>query len=216
MQAALARLLGLYLHFALATTRWTLVGGEHAAPFAGGRPAVVALWHERLAVMPPLWRMARRMPGAREGRIHVLVSHHRDGRLIGTILRRFGVGVVLGSSSRGGAAGLKAALKLLARGDLVCITPDGPRGPRRVAASGVALLAALSGQPVLPCAAQTSRRRVLRSWDRMVLPLPFGRGVLVCGAPITVPRAGWEEALPRIAEAMTAAAERADALTLRG
>src|SRR5689334_20566130 len=34
-------------------------------------------------------------------------------------------------------------------------TPDGPRGPRRQAALGVAQIAALSGAPILPCAAQT-------------------------------------------------------------
>ena len=68
------------------------------------------------------------------------------------------------------------------------ITPDGPRGPPRVAAPGVAQLAAMAGVRVLPCAAQTSRRRVLGTWDRMVLPLPWGRGVIVCAPPIMVPR----------------------------
>ena len=97
---------------------------------------------------------------------------------------------------------------MLEAGDHVVITPDGPRGPRRVAAPGVAQLAALSGMPVLPCAAQTSRRWTLRSWDRMVLPLPFGRGVIVCGAPI----AGARATAPRrrcraIAAAITAATD---------
>ena len=77
-------------------------------------------------------------------------------------------------------------LNLLAGGDHIAITPDGPRGPRRVAAAGVAQLAALSGVPVLPCAAQTTRRWVLRTWDRMVVPQPFGRGVVVCLPTITV------------------------------
>jgi lysophospholipid acyltransferase (LPLAT)-like uncharacterized protein len=103
-------------------------------------------------------------------------------------------------------------LEHLSRGDQVGITPDGPRGPRRVAAPGVAQLAALSGVVVLPCSAQTTRRRVLASWDRMVLPLPFGRGVLVCQKPIAVPRDAAEAALPEIAAALTAAAEHADRL----
>jgi lysophospholipid acyltransferase (LPLAT)-like uncharacterized protein len=143
--------------------------------------------------------------------MHVLVSRHRDGRFIGTVLRRFRVSVVHGSSSRGGAAGLRALLDVLGRGDQVVITPDGPRGPRRVAAPGVAQLAALSGVPVLPCSAQTSRRWQLRSWDRMVIPRPFGRGVVVCQASITVERARWQEAVPAIEAAMTLAADQADA-----
>ena len=107
---------------------------------------------------------------------------------------------------------MRTALDALSKGAAVVITPDGPRGPRRKAAPGVAQLAAVAQVPVLPCAAQTTRRRVLRSWDRMVVPLPFGRGVIVCLPQIGVPDDGWEAALPAIAEAMTAAAERADRL----
>lgn len=209
-QAVLVWLGGLYLLFALRTTRWVLDGAEHLAPSATGRATVAAFWHERLALMPMLWLTLRRMDKAQRG--HVLVSQHRDGRLIGAVMRRFKVEVVFGSSRRGGAASVRAVLPLLARGEHLVITPDGPRGPRRQAAPGVAQIAALAGSPVLPCAAQTSRRRVLRSWDRMVVPLPFGRGVLVCLPPITVPRDGWESALPAIGDALTAAADRADQL----
>jgi lysophospholipid acyltransferase (LPLAT)-like uncharacterized protein len=113
---------------------------------------------------------------------------------------------------RGGAAGARTLLDLVQDGVVAVITPDGPRGPRRVAAPGVAQLAGLAGVPVLPCAAQLRWRVELATWDRMVLPLPFGRGAMVCLAPVAVPREAWREALPAIASAMTAAAERADAL----
>jgi len=214
VQTLLARLLGLYLAFALRTTRWRLEGEEHVLRHAAGLPAVVAFWHERLPLMPVLWLLVRRSPQATGSRasVHVLVSRHRDGRFIGSVVSRFAVNVVLGSSSRGGAAGLRVLLGLLGAGDHVVITPDGPRGPRRVAAPGVAQLAALSGAPVLPCAAQTSRHWSLRSWDRMVIPRPFGRGVVVCRPPIPVPRHGWQDAVPVIADALNAAAAQADRL----
>ncbi len=165
--------------------------------------------------MPELWLLTRRR-GARM-HMHVLVSRHRDGRFIGDIMRRFHLHLVHGSTSvpgkqRGGMAAQKRLLGLLRQGDHVAITPDGPRGPRRIAAPGVAQLAALAGVPVLPCAAQTTRRHVLPSWDRMVLPLPFGRGVIVVGAAIHVPEDDWASALPVIEAALTHAAERADAL----
>ena len=210
VQGLLARLLGLYLGFALRSTRWTLEGEEHLAPFLASGALIVACWHERLALMPALWLHARGRPGGRGRQVVLLVSRHRDGQLIGTILRRFGLGVVLGSTSRGGAAGLKGSLDRLGQGAVIGIAPDGPRGPPRTAAPGVAALAALSGAPVLPCAAQTTRRWTLRSWDRMALPLPFARGTLVCGAPIAVPRDGWQAALPAIAAALSAAAAQAD------
>ncbi len=212
VQALLARLLGAYLAFALATTRWRLEGEANLAGLVEGQPHVVAFWHERLPLMPMLWLMVRRLPRSRPRRVHVLVSRHRDGRFIGAVIGRFDMQVVIGSSSRGGAAGLRALLGLLRDGGLVAITPDGPRGPRRHAAPGVAKLAALSGAPVLPCAAQTSRRWVLRSWDRMTIPRPFGRGVVVCGPAIVVAREGWREATTVIGAALSAAADEADRL----
>jgi hypothetical protein len=212
VQRALAWVLGLYLQFALRTTRWTLHGAEHMAPHAAGAPVVVAFWHERLPLMAALWQTARRMHPGSPAHPHALVSLHRDGRFIGAVIRRLDIAVVLGSSSRGGAAGLRRLLGLLAQGDHIAITPDGPRGPRRVAAPGVAQIAGLSGCPVLPCAAQTSRRWTLPSWDRMVLPLPWGRGVIVCGDPILVPRDGAEAALAGITAGITAATDEADRL----
>ncbi|MDQ2763254.1 MAG: lysophospholipid acyltransferase family protein [Pseudomonadota bacterium] len=211
-QATLAALLGWYLTFALRTTRWTLHGQEHFGPFCGGAPAVFAFWHEFLPLMPALALIARKMPTYRPRPIHTLVSQHRDGRFIGAIMRRFGILPILGSSTRGGAAGLRKLLAVLRQGDMIGITPDGPRGPRRSAASGVAQLAALSGVPVVPLAACTSRRIELKTWDHMPVPLPFGRGVVVCGPAINVPRHGWQETVSTITAAMNQAAERAEAL----
>ncbi len=223
VQAVTARLVGLYLHIALRTTRWTLVGTEHIVEHIAGRPAIAAFWHERLPMLPALWfhmwaRGARGVP-------RVLVSKHRDGRFIGTVVRRFGVQVVHGSSSKdgtardvtekGGAASIRVLLGELQAGQHVLITPDGPRGPRRRAAPGVAQLAGLSGAPVLPVGAQTTRHRVLPTWDRMHVPLPFGRGVIVCGMPIAVPREGWDAALPAIEAALSQVADAADQLCKR-
>jgi lysophospholipid acyltransferase (LPLAT)-like uncharacterized protein len=215
IQASLAWLLGVYLAFALRTTRWTLHGQPHMAPHAAGAPCIVAFWHERLPMMPMLWVLARR-DGAL-GRVHVLVSRHRDGRFIGEVVRRFDLKLAYGSTdspgkSRGGAAAVRHLVKLLAAGDHVAITPDGPRGPRRSAQAGVAQLAALAGVPILPSAAQCSFRRLLPTWDRMTVPLPFGRGVVVCGAAITVPRDAWQDALPVLEAALNEAAAQADAL----
>jgi lysophospholipid acyltransferase (LPLAT)-like uncharacterized protein len=211
LQAALAHAIGLYLGFALRTTRWTLHVHPLALPHMSGRQVVAAFWHEHLPLAPMIWLTAYR-GSKRTARMNVLVSRHRDGRFIAAVVRRYSVAVVHGSSSKGGAASVRHLLGLLGQGEYVGITPDGPRGPRRQAAPGVAQIAALSGVPVLPCAAQTTRGWVLNSWDRMVLPLPFGRGVIVCGAPIAVPRRGWEDSLPEIQAAMTAASAEADCL----
>jgi lysophospholipid acyltransferase (LPLAT)-like uncharacterized protein len=212
VQGGLARLVGLYLSLVVRTTRWRLLGAEPAlALVAQGQPLILAFWHERLPLIPPLFDLVGAAePRVRRLRPHVLVSRHRDGRFIGAAVARFGVDMVYGSSRRGGAGALAGLLRALRQGQPVLITPDGPRGPRRQAAPGVAQLAALSGAPVVPLGGATSAQRRLGSWDRMMFPLPFGRGVLVCGPPITVARDGAEAALPGIAAALSAACEEAD------
>lgn len=221
MMRFVAKGLGLYMDLVQRTTRWTVVGEEH---IPANPSTIVAFWHERVAVMPIFWRVAQRR-GRMPGKAYVLASRHRDGQAIGVVARYFGMNVVYGSSAKvgadgvvrdkGGRAGLRQLLALLAQGHHVAVTPDGPRGPRRKAAAGIAQLAALSGVSVLPIAAQTAWKIELGSWDRMVVPFPFGRGVLVCGAPVVVDRAHRDKGLLAIEQAMTEAADRADALCRR-
>jgi hypothetical protein len=211
-QAALAWLVALYLRLVWATTRWTLVGEEHARGFAD-RPMILAFWHERLPLAALGWRLlARRVPQRGGRRAQVLISRHRDGRLIAAAVRPFGIDVVHGSSSQGGAGALRGLARILAGGGVAVITPDGPRGPARRAAPGVAQLAALTGAPVLPCAVASSRVRLAGSWDRMRFPLPFGRGVAVMGAPVAVAREDAAAGLAVIAAALDEACARADAM----
>jgi len=214
-QRAAAAILGLYLDATLATTRWTLDGEANLAPFIPDTPVIAACWHECLPLMPAVWRHVRRRNKSR--RAVMLVSRHRDGKFIAAIMARFQLSAVHGSTGsrlkdRGGAAGLRGMLAALDAGDAVVLTPDGPRGPARQAAQGVSHLAALSGAPVLPMAARMRHRLLLRSWDRMLVPLPFGRGVLVCLPAIAVAPSGARDAHSRIEAALTAASTRAEAL----
>lgn len=211
-QSALAWLLSSYLALCYRTTRWSLIGHAEIARHAGeGRPVIITFWHERLPMMPMLWTVTHRLfPQAEHWRPHVLVSQHRDGRFIGEVVSRFDLRMVHGSTSRGGAGGLRVLLRVLREGSPVAITPDGPRGPRRKAAEGVAQLASLSGAPVLPTAAAARRHRLLPSWDRMMLPLPFTRAVLVCGPAIPVARGEEATALPAIEAALNDACDTAD------
>jgi len=214
VQRALAGLLVAYLKFALATTRWKLIGFEHLA-LHDRRPTVLAFWHQRLALIPALKSLA--MQRGAIPTVTVLTSRHRDGMLVSAVMEGFGLAVVNGSTARdgqekGGSAALRRLLACLAAGQVVALTPDGPRGPAGVPAPGLAQLAGLSGAPVVPCAAQVRWRINLPSWDRMVLPLPFGRGVMLCGAPISVPRRDFAASLPVLKSAIDATTARADGM----
>lgn len=201
---------GLYLALVVRTTRWRIEADGLLAALRAGEPCIVVFWHECLPSMPVLWRVAGRIEGGVVG--YVLASRHRDGVLIARTMARFGVRAIPGSSSRGGAAGLRRLARLLAAGHPVGLTPDGPRGPRRVAAPGVAQLAALSGAPVFCVGAATGWAVTLGSWDRMRVPLPFGRGGLVASRAIKVARQDWEAARDGIERALTDNLARASVL----
>ncbi len=206
-QAFIAWAAARYLTLAARTLRWRVEGEANLRLMAGEKPIIVVFWHECLPAMPIFWLRAKRLGMTRPA--VVLASQHRDGQLIGRAVQHMGIALVSGSSSRGGAAGLRGLLKALDNGVHVGLTPDGPRGPRRTAAPGAAQLAGLSGVQILPCGAVTSRAKTLDSWDKMRLPLPFGRGALVCGAPVSVSREDWEAGVPAITSALNAVMARA-------
>lgn len=209
VRAALPWLLSWYIRLTLRCQVGLRVEGmENLRLMAADLPVIVALWHETLPMMPLLWQEARKQGMVRPGA--ALVSRHRDGQMIGGIIRKLGIELVSGSSSKGGVASMQELIKHLRNGMNIGITPDGPRGPARRAAAGVAALAGLSGARILPCGLASTRFFVIKkSWDKMRVPLPFGRMVLVCGAPVTVPREGWREALPEIEATLNAAQKQA-------
>ncbi|MEX2450013.1 MAG: hypothetical protein WD407_04080, partial [Rhodospirillales bacterium] len=95
-------------------------------------------------------------------------------------------------------------------------TPDGPRGPRMRASDGIVTIARLAGAPIVPVSFGAARRRVLNTWDRFVLALPFSRGVIVWGDPIVIERdaddAKLDEARRAVEDALNAITAEADAL----
>jgi hypothetical protein len=169
-----------------------------------GRHFLLAFWHRHLLLMRYAYR-GRKMC--------VLVSRSRDGELIARVMARLGVDSCRGSSSRGATAGLRELLRAARAGSDLAITPDGPRGPLRMAQPGVVLAAAATGLPLVPVAMAASRARALRSWDRMPVPLPGSRVEIVYGEPLAVPRdadpGAWA---PRIGAAIDAAEARAERL----
>jgi lysophospholipid acyltransferase (LPLAT)-like uncharacterized protein len=99
---------------------------------------------------------------------------------------------------------LRTLLDLLRAGKVVSLTPDGPRGPRRVMQPGTAQLAALSAVRVVPIAAICHPALRIRSWDRMIVPLPFSRCTIRCGRPIAIDRRDRESGSAIIADALNA------------
>jgi lysophospholipid acyltransferase (LPLAT)-like uncharacterized protein len=141
---------------------------------------IYAFWHRHLLLMPYCYR---------GDRIHMLSSHHRDAEIIVRAMRTFGISAIRGSSTRGGAVGLKGLLREAAAGSDLAFTPDGPKGPPGVVKLGVIQAAALGGLPIQPIAIGATRRWVLaKTWDQFEVPKPFSRVEFVYGEPLQVPR----------------------------
>jgi lysophospholipid acyltransferase (LPLAT)-like uncharacterized protein len=179
LRRALCYSIHLYIRFVYWTNRWHIEGAEYPRQLRqAGRPFIVAFWHGRLMMLPLAWQ--------RLGPFHMLISAHRDGRIIADAVAYFGIQTVTGSTRRGGSAALRAMVRLLAAGDTVGITPDGPAGPAMTASAGLVNVARLARVPIVPITFATSRRHHMRSWDRMQVALPFGRGAFIWGEPIEV------------------------------
>jgi lysophospholipid acyltransferase (LPLAT)-like uncharacterized protein len=191
------------------TMRVTVVGGEIVPSFnARGEGFVGAFWHGRMLLIPFIY------PGKA---MHVLISIHRDGEIIANVMKLFGFSLVRGSSKKGGTAALREMLQLLKENKDLAITPDGPRGPAETLKPGIAEVARLSGKAVVPVTFSASPCFRATSWDRMMIPYPFSRGVLYVGEPLRYERGEDMEAFRlRLETALREVTARADDLVARG
>lgn len=124
-----------------------------------------------------------------------MASRSRDGELLAQVMARLDTHCVRGSSSvldgrdKGGAAAVRQMVRVAKKGEhQLVITPDGPKGPPQKVKMGVITLASLTGYPICPVAFAASRFFTIPTWDKTILPLPFGRIAVCCGEPLEVPR----------------------------
>jgi hypothetical protein len=139
---------------------------------------ILALWHE--CMMLGSYHFAGM-------NIHTLASFSFDGEFGSRVISRLGSEAIRGSSSRGGAGGLRELEKALPLVPGVGLTLDGPRGPRRVAKPGAVILAARTRTPIVPIVFVPSAAWRLHSWDRLPVPKPLARVLCVYGPPIAPP-----------------------------
>jgi len=181
IQNTLAWVLAAWMRFCFATIRWTHQNeGAAEAVWKQGGGVLAVFWHSRIGLSPACWPLDRATPAK------ALISLSADGEFIAKAVARQGFPAVRGSSTnrdkakaaKGGTQALRDGLKQLKVGGLA-ITPDGPRGPARQMAEGLPMLAKISGAPALFIGISCNPAIRLNSWDKAVLPLPFGKGAIV-------------------------------------
>jgi hypothetical protein len=201
------RLIRALVDMVTATTRWSIEGSaEGRALIEGPETLIGAIWHNRLMLVGKTWPQGKPLG--------MVFSAHRDGQLLADVYADRITHPILGSTRRNPAGAMKGMLRTLKDGVSVGITPDGPRGPRMRCHPGLVQAARISGAPIVPAAWSTRFRLVAGSWDRFIFALPFGRGVVIYGDPILVPRDldedGVRDMLSRVEAAITDVTDEAD------
>jgi lysophospholipid acyltransferase (LPLAT)-like uncharacterized protein len=177
-QAFIAYLAYLYIQFVYKTCSWRFKNnGIIDSYISKNKPLIIAFWHGHLLMMTCAWQ--------RPTPFNMLISNHRDGKFISKISKIFGISVINGSTERQGYAAARQIIAKLKQGQVIGITPDGPRGPREQISDGVLQLACLTNADIIPVAYSCTNMRILGTWDHFRLALPFGKGIFVMGKPIT-------------------------------
>jgi lysophospholipid acyltransferase (LPLAT)-like uncharacterized protein len=191
VQETLGFLVAGYLKFVQRTNRFVMEPAD--AYDRVEMPVIAAMWHGQHFMI----HFAKRP----QDRAASLVSRSGDGEFNAVALRHLGVRAIRGSGARGrdirkkgGAQAMRAMLRALSDGEMVVMTADVPK-ISRICGQGIVTLSQLSGRPIVPVAVVTSRRIDFESWDRASIGLPFGRGAMVLGDPIHIPREADEQTL---------------------
>lgn len=178
-----------YLKFVGMTTRWKVIGVKETYEALDKYNAMIVIgWHGRTLEMPYFWNKSRKL--------NALVSPHRDGRLIVALLHKFGIGNIDGSTNKDSSKAAINLMKNLQQGNSIAIIPDGPRGPSMTLGLSPLFYAQKSGKPIMGITYSIANSKVVRrSWDDMLIPIPFQRGIYVITEPMIIPQNATREEL---------------------
>lgn len=176
-----------YMGIVWRTSRVSVSGLEPArGVFERSGGFVGLLWHEDSVLSYYGWSKLGVHP-------HVLVNESFAGDISAAIARRCGYTVVRGGASSGRSRKRPAALREMIAymaghaGVVYGIAVDGSKGPPYVLKRGALVIARECRMPVALVRIAASRCLRLPTWDRMAVPLPFGRIRVMVDAPHWIP-----------------------------
>jgi lysophospholipid acyltransferase (LPLAT)-like uncharacterized protein len=181
----LGRMVAGYLRLCNRTTRWTHVGRDDLQQALAQGPVVLVLWHEFSLMAPVHWPV-------KHGQLSSLRDTSPIGMVSGAVQARFGLDPMAMSAKMSNRAASREILRRVQAGKSIGLTGDGPLGPVHLVKDAALDWARATGCPVFTYAYATRRHKRLNTWDRIILPLPFTRGVSVYQR--------WAAAVPRRAD----------------
>lgn len=198
IQSLFANLIWAYMVLVNRTTRWQVEGLEETEQVWNEMTSglVFACWHSRILLLPVGWTRFMKRRAQDRGKPAMLISMSRDGEFVARAAEKLGVRVVRGSAAnkkkkdknKGGSAAVRETSEVLGENGVLCMTVDGPRGPRQRASLGAIRLAQRKHAKLMIYALAISPAKRMKSWDRFVVPGLFGKGAIVFAPEIDISR----------------------------
>ena len=174
-----------------------------------GNPIMLCVWHGRLLF--PSWYIRKHTT------LNIISSRHYDSELLAHILRRWGYKLIRGSTNKGGMSVIREMTEIFKEGGIIAVTNDGPTGPAKIAKSGSISLAIKNNVKIITVTGSATRYWQMKSWDRFMLPKPFGKIEIVVSNPldITETPSSSEEEVQLLSEFMNHYQDKVDQLTCK-
>ena len=144
-----------------------------------GRPIMVCVWHGRLIF--PSWYLRLKTTN-----VYAIASRHTDAEIMARVLRRWGYGLIRGSTRKGGKAVVQKMADVFKNAGIIAVTNDGPKGPPRIAKAGSTGLALQYNVQIVTITGSATKFWQMKSWDRSMLPKPFGTIHIIVSPPLDI------------------------------
>ena len=153
-----AGIIFIYLKFAYFTSKWHFIMPKDfdEQKLDNENGLFFAIWHNRLAY----------------------------GKIIGKLVLMMNHKIIQGSTNKNSNSAVKEIIKQITNGGKIVVSPDGPRGPVYKNGSVITKIASKYNKKVIPVSCYASRYFELASWDKMMLPKPFSKIIVIIGKPL--------------------------------
>lgn len=188
IQIFLSRIIFLYMKFVTKTSRLVVNNKDrYLNLIKDDKGFFIVAWHGKMFIAPVILSSLNKEAKCNR-RMFFLASKHRDGKTAGEVMKIFGFEEISGStinkddkdkieqaSNMGAIASIRKMMRELKNNNIICLPPDGPRGPIEEINSEVINIAKKMNVKILPTSVSYSFKIRLKSWDKFQIPLPFGR-----------------------------------------
>lgn len=158
---------------------------------------LITFWHGELLMQPFNYKKIKP-----KGKVFGMVSNHKDGESLINTVEYLGISAIRGSSSKGAVKVLINAIKEIKFGNDIAITPDGPRGPRYSMADGVFAISKKTNAKILIFNCKPTKYWQFNSWDKFIIPKPFGTLEFFIQEPLDISGLEMDEAKELIRKKM--------------